>query len=114
MADLYDTLTADQQAAFRAKLFPQINQSTCPSVDLTGISSADSLSDAGNRAMAIDCFQVIHSLKSAGGPGVLDQTTYNAIMGATPMSTWLLVGVLGAVAVVALTYGAHRQRRRHG
>lgn len=76
--DVYNSLSSAQQSALRDQLFGSVTQSACSSVDLSGITSADSLTDAGNRAAAVDCYQSINHVGSAAG--VLDQATYSSIM----------------------------------
>lgn len=76
--DVYNSLSSADQAALRNQLFGSISQSACSSVDLSGVTSADSLNDAGNRAAAVDCYQSINHVGSAAG--VLDQATYSSIM----------------------------------
>src|SRR5579864_2402426 len=81
MSDVYDTLSADNQAVVRLRLydFVQSNASGCSFVDLSTITSADSLSDSGNRALAVDCFQTVNHVGGQGA-GVLDAPTYQALM----------------------------------
>lgn len=100
MSDLYDTLSPSAQATVRAKLLAVVQSKPCPAVDTTAITNADSMSDAGNRAMAIDCFQTSHAVKG-GVAGVLDQTTYSALVGWWPaLPLWQKV--VGGVAVGGL------------
>jgi len=111
MPDLYTQLTPAQQTAFRVALFSKITPAKCSFVDLSTVTSADSLTDAGNRGLAIDCYQAIAHVGSSGA-GVLDQATYNSIMG-QGMSTGEKV-VIGAVAigVLALLFGRKKRRAR--
>jgi hypothetical protein len=110
MADLYDSLSPAAQASFRAALFARVSQDACPTVDLAGITTADSLMDAGDRGMAIDCFQTINHVGS-GGVGVLDQATYQAVMG-TSGSTVLKALAIGAAVIVGLRMLGNKRRRR--
>ena len=110
MADSYDTLSAADQATFRARLFAHVSQQACPTVDLSGIASADMLNDAANRAMAVDCFQETMNLPAAGGPGVVDGPTLAAIMAAGVMPFWEKAAI--AIAGVAVLVGIMRSARR--
>lgn len=121
MADLYDHLTPAQQSAFRIKLAGQLDPAKCPTVDLTGVSGADSLADSSNRGIAIDCFQQsVPGGVGSSGPGVLDQATYNAVMSGGSGGWWgslpgwekfAIVGG-GAFALLAIFRKKHRGRRR--
>lgn len=98
MADLYDSLTPDKQAAFRAALFAKISPAACPTVDVGGIDSPDALIDGSKRWAATDCYQSAHGIGAAGA-GVLDEVTYQAIMAAMPM--WEKALLLGGGLFVA-------------
>jgi hypothetical protein len=114
MADLYASLSAADQATFRARLFAHVSQAVCPTVDLTGIASADSLTDAGNRAMAVDCFQESAKLPAAGGPGVVDQATLSAIMAAGVLPLWEKVALVmaGTFVFLSLAKAMRKGKRR--
>jgi hypothetical protein len=114
--DFYSTLTPAQQTAFNSALYAAISASACPSVDLTGITSAAGLTDAGNRGAAVDCYQTANSVGSSG-PGVLDQATYTSVMGGggsttTPskMKWWLIGG--GVVLAGGVIWAVTRKKRR--
>jgi hypothetical protein len=113
MADLYASMTAAQQASFRSALYSKISQSSCPTVDLSGagITGPDSLSDADNRGIALDCFQTANRV---GAGGVLDHATLTAVLGGMP--TWEKIAMWGAAAFAALwalgKLGGKRSRRR--
>ncbi len=111
MADLYASLTPAQQATFRSKLYSVLEPSGCPNVDVSSVTSADTLTDAGNRGIAIDCVQQRLKVGSSG-PGVLDQATYSAIMHLGLSMAEKVV--LGAVGILGLTliFGRRRGRGR--
>lgn len=77
--DYYDTLSATQQSAFRQTLFNRLSSSACPGVDISSITTPDQLTDPSTRAVAVDCFQTANAVGT--NAGVLDQATYNAVMG---------------------------------
>jgi hypothetical protein len=114
MADLYDTLSASDQASFRARLFAHVSQQSCPTVDLSGIASAEQLVDAGNRAMAVDCFQETMNLPAAGGAGVVDQTTLAAIQSAGAVPFWEKAALVlaGTFVFLQLAKSMRRGKRR--
>lgn len=89
--DVYSSLSAAQQSQVNAALYAYIVQGygSCPGVfpngmaDVTsnGITGASSLSNAGNRSLAVDCYQQANSLSASSGAGVLDLSTYRSLMG---------------------------------
>lgn len=90
--DVYSALSAAQQTAVQASLYAYIVQGYggCPTVfpngmtdiqTTNGITSAASLADAGNRTLAVDCFQQANSISEPNGQGVLGITTYRKLMG---------------------------------
>ena len=102
--DLYDTLSATQQAAFRTALYAQISPASCPGLDFTTLTSADGLVDPGNRSGATGCFQLAHAVGTTAG--VLDQATYQAIMNKSPVTqAGMGGGAIAAVAAVVLAVG---------
>lgn len=116
MADVYDTLSADNQAVVRLRLYDYVtaNASSCASVDLSTITGADALTDQGNRALAIDCFQMGKGVGSAAG--VLDTATYQSLMASAahaPMSMGEKLA-LGAVAVLGAFWLLKGKRGRRG
>jgi len=86
--DVYSALSSAQQSAVQSALYAYVSQSPspCPTVSLTGINGASDLADAGNRSIAVDCFQTGYNIKNgtqlgaANGSGVLDAATYTAIV----------------------------------
>jgi hypothetical protein len=114
MADIYDTLNATDQATVRSKLLAVVQSKPCPNVDVTGITTVDSLTDAGNRGIAIDCFQQAHKVGAVAG--ALDQATYSALVGWWPARPlWQKAAIVGGgVAAVAVGYhfATKRSRRR--
>lgn len=103
--DIYASLTPAQQSAFRSALFASLNSNACPTVDVSSVTSADTLTDLSTRAVAVDCYQTQHGIGAAAG--VLDTATYNAIMGVSPVAKAGVSG--GAIALGAagvLTLGA--------
>jgi len=88
---VYSSLSAAQQSQVNAALYAYIVQGygSCPGVfpngmaDVTsnGITGASSLSNAGNRSLAVDCYQQANSLSASSGAGVLDLSTYRSLMG---------------------------------
>jgi hypothetical protein len=107
MADYYDSLSTDQQAAFRAALYAKISPAMCPTVDVGGINAADTLTDAGTRGAAIDCYQTAHNVGAAAG--VLDAQTYAAVMGGMPLWEKALL-VAGGIFVAMKLF--RRKRRK--
>lgn len=87
MADLYSSLSVADQANVRARLLAIVQSKPCPAVDTSGITSTDSLNDAGNRALAIDCFQTTRRDLSSSTTGVLDGPTLRALVGFWPSLT---------------------------
>jgi hypothetical protein len=112
MADIYDTLTPADQATVRSKLLAVVQSKPCPNVDVTGITTADSLTDVSNRGIAVDCFQQAHKVGAVAG--ALDQATYSALVGWWPARPlWQKVAlVAGGVTVVGVTYHYATKRRR--
>jgi hypothetical protein len=113
MADLYDTLNATAQANVRAKLYAVVTSKPCPNVDVSGIASADALTDAGSRGVAVDCFQQARGLTSSVA-GVFDQATYTALVGwwpALPMGGKVLVAAGGVAVFGTGFYFATRKKR---
>jgi len=114
MTDLYATLSTNDQATVRSKLFTALQSRACPGVDVSAITSADMLTDPSNRAIAIDCFQQAYNV-SGSIAGVLDQPTYNALVGwwsAQPL--WIKATIIGGgAAAVALAWQLTRQKRKH-
>lgn len=113
--DYYDTLSGPDQATFRATLFAVVPATACPTVDMSGATSPDAFTDAGNRALAIDCAQIALGLPPGG---TLDKTTYDAIMkpgsnAPQPWSTQKKVAV-GAAAVggAALLWWLLKKKKR--
>ena len=117
MADFYDTLTAAQQDAFRSKLLSNIAQGDCPTEDLSGITTPDSLKDAGNREGAVACFRQANFRRTGvqlGTSTALDAGTYTAIMSASTMPMWekLLLWGGGAFVVLTMLRKGRKGRRR--
>lgn len=89
--DVYSSLSTAQQSQVNAALYAYVVQGygSCPSVfpngmaDVAsnGITGAASLSNAGNRSLAVDCYQQANSLSASSGAGVLDLSTYRSLMG---------------------------------
>lgn len=113
MSDLYDTLSPAAQATVRTKLYASMLNKPCPTVDTTGITGPDSLNDAGNRAMAVDCFQTGTPLKGAT-VGMLDQPTYTALVGWFPaLPLWQkMAGGAAIVGIGWFGYSHLKKRRR--
>ncbi len=115
MADVYDTLSSADQSTVRTKLYAAVAAKPCPTVDTSGVTSPDTLADAGTRALAIDCFQQSQVGLNAT-PGVLDQATYSALVGWWPaLSLWQKGAVVGGSGLAAyLAYrGAKSISRKH-
>ena len=112
--DVYSNLSPADQATVRTKLFAIVAAKPCPTVDLSGITSADSLIDAGTRALAVDCFQASQNLSSP--IGVLDQATYSALVGWWPaLPLWQKGAVVGGsgLAIYLAYRGAKSISRKH-
>jgi len=118
MADLYDTLSPSDQTNVRNALFAFLGSgaSQCTTVDVSGITGPNNLTDASTRAAAIDCFQTVRGVGQSG-VGVLDQATYTALVGwwaALPM--WqkiaLVGGGLAAVGGIAWLLTHQKKRKR--
>ena len=115
MADLYASLSPTAQADVRTALFGFLanGAAQCPTIDVSGIKSPDDLNDAGNRALAVDCFQTVRNVGAAAG--VLDQATYSALVGWwTALPMWQKGAIIGgAVGTVGLiVYLARRKPKR--
>jgi hypothetical protein len=116
MADLYDSLAAVDQANVRAKLLAIVQSKPCPDVDVSAVTSADSLNDAANRAMAIDCFQHSRNDLTYSTTGELDGPTLRALVGfwpsLTPTQKILTVTAVGAAGAGVYWLATRRRRRR--
>jgi hypothetical protein len=97
--DFYDTLTADQQAAFRTALFEGIDPAACQGVAMPALATADLLANADTRSSAVDCYQQAHGMPNGG---TLDAPTYRAIMGVS--STGEKVAIALILAAVAWSF----------
>jgi hypothetical protein len=114
MADVYTSLSPADQLTVRSKLFAVVSSKPCPNVDTSSITSADTLNDAGNLALAVDCFQATQAGLTSSPAGVLDQATYSALVGWWPaLPTVQKVAVVGGgVAAVGLVwYGVKRAKK---
>jgi len=111
--DIYSTLDADDQLAVRTKLFAVVQTKPCPTIDTSSITTADSLLDAGNLALAVDCFQQSQKLANSA-PGVLDQATYSALVGWWPALPLWQKGavVIGGAGAVYLTWRGVKSMKR--
>lgn len=102
MSDVYDTLSTDNQAVVRNRLFAFVYSSpNCAGVDLSTLTTPASLADPGNRSLAVDCFQVANNVGQMGA-GVLDSATYNALMatGKAPLSMGEKIGLFAVAGLV--------------
>lgn len=113
MADLYDTLSADEQGNVRKRLWQTFKASACPGLDVTGFTGPDSFLDAGNRFMAVGCFQVARGMTPAA-PGALDEPTYTALMLAMSTGEKVAIGALAFAGVLWVAMGGPRRKRRRG
>ncbi len=110
MADIYATLSPADQMTVRSKLLAVVQSKPCPNVDVSGITTVDSLTDAGNRGIAVDCFQQAHKVGAAAG--VLDQATYSALVGWWPARPlWQKAAIVGG-GVAAVAVGYHLMSKR--
>ncbi len=110
MADIYATLSPADQMTVRSKLLAVVQSKPCPNVDVSGITTVDSLTDAVNRGIAVDCFQQAHKVGAVAG--VLDQATYSALVGWWPARPlWQKAAIVGG-GVAAVAVGYHLMSKR--
>lgn len=82
----WESLSSSEQDAYKAALWGWVSgkpgewPQTVESPTTAGITSQASLDDQANLAFATDAFQQARGISPVGGPGMIDQATYNAVL----------------------------------